>query len=66
MNKEKVEFLKEKAKELASTTVVGAIEGMAREVTAERTVTAIKLEEAKMKCSIIGEQQKRRTLSLPK
>jgi ribonuclease Y len=47
---------KENAEELASTILVGAMERMASEVTAERTVTAIKLEDEEMKGRIIGKE----------
>ena len=47
---------KENAEELASTALVTAMERMASEVTAERTVTAVKLEDEEMKGRIIGKE----------
>lgn len=47
---------KENAEELASLTIVQAMERMASEVTAERTVTALKLTDEEMKGRIIGKE----------
>ena len=47
---------KENADELASMTIVQAMERMASEVTAERTVSAIKLTDEEMKGRIIGKE----------
>ena len=47
---------KENAEELASLTIVQAMERMASEVTAERTVTALKLTDDEMKGRIIGKE----------
>lgn len=47
---------KEQAEELASAEIVAAMERMASEVTAERTVTAVKLEDEEMKGRIIGKE----------
>src|SRR3990167_4959217 len=47
---------KELAEEKAATVIVGAMERMASEVTAERTVTAVKLEDEEMKGRIIGKE----------
>jgi ribonucrease Y len=47
---------KENAEELAATLIVQAMERMASEVTAERTVTALKLEDEEMKGRIIGKE----------
>jgi ribonuclease Y len=47
---------KENAEEQAATVLVGAMERMASEVTAERTVTAVKLEDEEMKGRIIGKE----------
>lgn len=47
---------KENAEELASMHIVQAMERMASEVTAERTVTALKLEDEEMKGRIIGKE----------
>lgn len=47
---------KELAEETAATVIVEAMERMASEVTAERTVTAIKLEDEEMKGRIIGKE----------
>lgn len=47
---------KENAEELAALTIVQAMERMASEVTAERTVTAIKLTDEEMKGRIIGKE----------
>ena len=47
---------KENAEELASLTIVQAMERMASEVTAERTVTALKLADEEMKGRIIGKE----------
>ncbi len=47
---------KENAEELAGVVLVGAMERMASEVTAERTVTAVKLEDEEMKGRIIGKE----------
>jgi len=47
---------KENAEELASMTIVQAMERMASEVTAERTVSAIKLTDEEMKGRIIGKE----------
>lgn len=44
------------AEETASTIIVSAMERMASEVTAERTVTAVKLEDEEMKGRIIGKE----------
>ena len=44
------------AEEKASTIIVTAMERMASEVTAERTVTAVKLEDEEMKGRIIGKE----------
>ncbi len=47
---------KDNAEELASMEIVSAMERMASEVTAERTVTAVKLEDEEMKGRIIGKE----------
>jgi len=47
---------KDLAEEKAATILVGAMERMASEVTAERTVTAVKLEDEEMKGRIIGKE----------
>jgi ribonuclease Y len=47
---------KEQAEELASAEIVAAMERMSSEVTAERTVTAVKLEDEEMKGRIIGKE----------
>ncbi len=47
---------KENAEELASLTIVTAMERMASEVTAERTVSAVKLSDEEMKGRIIGKE----------
>ncbi|MCU0667286.1 MAG: ribonuclease Y [Patescibacteria group bacterium] len=47
---------KELAEETAATIIVSAMERMASEVTAERTVTAVKLEDEEMKGRIIGKE----------
>ncbi len=47
---------KELAEEKAATVIVSAMERMASEVTAERTVTAVKLEDEEMKGRIIGKE----------
>jgi ribonucrease Y len=47
---------KDLAEETASTIIVSAMERMASEVTAERTVTAVKLEDEEMKGRIIGKE----------
>ena len=47
---------KETAEEQASTIIVSAMERMASEVTSERTVTAVKLEDEEMKGRIIGKE----------
>ncbi len=47
---------KELAEEKASTIIVEAMERMASEVTAERTVTAVKLDDEDMKGRIIGKE----------
>lgn len=47
---------KENAEELASLVIVQAMERMASEVTAERTVSAIKLSDEEMKGRIIGKE----------
>jgi len=47
---------KELAEEKAATVIVGAMERMASEVTAERTVSAVKLEDEDMKGRIIGKE----------
>ncbi len=44
------------AEEKAASILVGAMERMASEVTAERTVTAVKLEDEEMKGRIIGKE----------
>lgn len=47
---------KELAEETAGTIIVSAMERMASDVTAERTVTAVKLEDEEMKGRIIGKE----------
>jgi len=47
---------KENAEELASAEIVAAMERMASEVTAERTVTSLKLADEEMKGRIIGKE----------
>ena len=47
---------KENAEEQAATLLVSAMERMASEVTAERTVSAVKLEDEEMKGRIIGKE----------
>lgn len=47
---------KEQAEETAGAIIVSAMERMASEVTAERTVTAVKLEDEEMKGRIIGKE----------
>ncbi len=47
---------KDLAEEKAATVIVSAMERMASEVTAERTVTAVKLEDEEMKGRIIGKE----------
>lgn len=47
---------KENAEEQAAAVLVGAMERMASEVTAERTVAAVKLEDEEMKGRIIGKE----------
>ena len=47
---------KDNAEELAALTIVSAMERMASEVTAERTVSAIKLTDDEMKGRIIGKE----------
>jgi ribonucrease Y len=47
---------KDQAEERASAIIVGAMERMASEVTAERTVTSVKLEDEEMKGRIIGKE----------
>lgn len=47
---------KDLAEEKASTLIIEAMERMASEVTAERTVTAVKLEDEEMKGRIIGKE----------
>lgn len=47
---------KEDAEEKAATILVGAMERMASDVTAERTITAVKLEDEEMKGRIIGKE----------
>lgn len=47
---------KENAEELASAALVTTMERMASEVTAERTVSAVKLEDEEMKGRIIGKE----------
>lgn len=47
---------KDLAEEKAATIIVSAMERMASEVTAERTVTAVKLEDEEMKGRIIGKE----------
>lgn len=46
----------ENAEEKATTVLVGAMERMASDVTAERTVSAVKLEDEEMKGRIIGKE----------
>lgn len=46
----------ENAEELAATALVTAMERMASEVTAERTVTSVKLDDEEMKGRIIGKE----------
>jgi ribonuclease Y len=47
---------KDQAEELAGLAIVTAMERMASEVTAERTVTSVKLEDEEMKGRIIGKE----------
>lgn len=47
---------KDNAEDLASVAIVTAMERMASEVTAERTVTSVKLEDEEMKGRIIGKE----------
>lgn len=47
---------KEQGEEKAGAILVGAMERMASEVTAERTITAVKLEDEEMKGRIIGKE----------
>ena len=47
---------KDNAEELAATAIVSAMERMASEVTAERTITSVKLEDEEMKGRIIGKE----------
>jgi ribonuclease Y len=47
---------KDNAEELAGTVIVQAMERMASEVTAERTITSVKLEDEEMKGRIIGKE----------
>jgi ribonucrease Y len=47
---------KEQADDLAAAEIVAAMERMASEVTAERTVTSLKLEDEEMKGRIIGKE----------
>ncbi len=47
---------KDNAEELAGTALVTAMERMASEVTAERTITSVKLEDEEMKGRIIGKE----------
>lgn len=47
---------KDSAEEAASTLIVTAMERMASEVTAERTLTSVKLEDEEMKGRIIGKE----------
>jgi ribonucrease Y len=47
---------KENAEELAGTILVGAMERMASEVTAERTISSLKLPDDEMKGRIIGKE----------
>src|SRR5436189_2455250 len=47
---------KDNAEELASTILVTTMERMASEVTAERTVASVKLEDEEMKGRIIGKE----------
>lgn len=47
---------KDNAEEISSMILVGTMERMASEVTAERTVTAVKLEDEEMKGRIIGKE----------
>lgn len=55
VNKLQVEA-KDLAEEKAGAIIVGAMERMASEVTAERTVTSVKLEDEEMKGRIIGKE----------
>lgn len=47
---------KEDAEDRAAAIIVGAMERMASEVTAERTITSVKLEDEEMKGRIIGKE----------
>jgi ribonuclease Y len=47
---------RDNAEELAGTVIVQAMERMASEVTAERTITSVKLEDEEMKGRIIGKE----------
>lgn len=47
---------KDKAEERAGAVIVAAMERMASEVTAERTITSVKLEDEEMKGRIIGKE----------
>jgi ribonuclease Y len=47
---------KDNAEELAGTVIVQAMERMASEVTAERTISSVKLEDEEMKGRIIGKE----------
>lgn len=47
---------KDQAEETAGAIIVGAMERMASEVTAERTITSLKLEDEEMKGRIIGKE----------
>ena len=47
---------KDQAEEKAGMIIVGAMERMASEVTAERTITSVKLEDEEMKGRIIGKE----------
>jgi ribonuclease Y len=47
---------RDEAEDQAAAIIVGAMERMASEVTAERTVTAVKLEDEEMKGRIIGKE----------
>jgi ribonuclease Y len=55
INKLQIEA-KEQAEDNAALVIVSAMERMASEVTAERTVTAVKLEDEEMKGRIIGKE----------
>ncbi len=55
VNKLQIEA-KELAEEKAGAVIVGAMERMASEVTSERTITSVKLEDEEMKGRIIGKE----------